>query len=122
MSRERNPPNGPKRKYWVDVRIAAGFMIATLGVAVFLGATSWDLIGALISIVLWFLYFFIGWVLDGFQFHMLLRHFEGEEDNRKAYSTIKDFAEDRTPFFLLWPITLIYTALYIPLILLVRAM
>ena len=103
------------------MRVTVAIMFVCLVVAIYFG--SWfGIFGVIIGVIVWFTYFFAGWLLDGLQTSMLRLQYHGEEDGRSGKHTLIELMDDRTMFFVVWPVTLLYTMIYIPMILLVRAM
>ncbi len=101
------------RKYVLKIRVFAFVMLLTLLFGTGISMLSLGLSGLFSWLVIWVAYFLIGWLLNPFQAMMFRRHDADEPSDLHL-------GQDQTITFLFWPILLIMTAIYIPLVLLLR--
>jgi hypothetical protein len=100
-------------RYFINVHIVAGIMTCSLLIGSLVAIMFSGIPGLLIWLVIWVCYFAIGWVLNPFQRRMLALMDAAERP-------VHRYGEDHTYAFLVWPLTIWLTAVYIPLLLVLR--
>jgi hypothetical protein len=100
-------------RYLVNVHVVAGIMACSLLIGTLVAIMFSGIPGLLTWLVIWVCYFGIGWVLNPFQRRMLALMDAAERPGNR-------YGEDHTYAFLVWPLTIWLTAVYIPLLLVLR--
>ncbi len=102
----------PRSEYKANVNLIAAVAVGSLLFIVGFAVATGDFKRLWYWLPAWLVYFVLAYVLDGVQEYMI-GHYRKDGTN-------SGLANARTAAFLLWPLYLIFTLLYIPLVLLLR--